>query len=426
MALSHLAADTCESPWVHFGPDVASYDMQRHRALPGLAMCWAVALACDTAPRSDFAWNGSVSEANGHPVTTNPPIPALPAGTIRATALWRAPAHDVAEWAEPSKVVHGAGRYFVIDRRSTRVHIVGSDGQLVKSFGKQGPGPGEIMVAGDIGFVGDHVVVRDMGKHTIEVYSPDGAFVKSIPLGRVGFGFTTIDPDGIIAAQLAGGGQSWIRVGLDGATTPIPVPATAAVQGATPCARVATFGDRIAQLDCAVPVVMVSDQSGAIERTIMIRRDTVFATDAQLQTVRENLQRDMAANSLPASLAQGLLESTLRNARIVKPWRAVRRDRVTGVIALWEQAPADVGGGNATLHLLSPDGVYLDAIAFDDEWRDFTIDDSRIAALAVNDSTGVPELVVHSVVVPEGVLDAAAAAAGERKQSRAAVAPRDD
>src|SRR5687768_7007975 len=110
--------------------------MQRHHALPGLAMCWAVALACDSAARSDFAWNGSVSEANGHPVTTNPPTPALPPGTIRATALWRAPADDVADWAEPSKVVHGAGRYFVIDRRSTRVHIVGSDGQLVKSFGK--------------------------------------------------------------------------------------------------------------------------------------------------------------------------------------------------------------------------------------------------------------------------------------------------
>ena len=41
-----------------------------------------------------------------------------------------------------------------------------------------------------------------------------------------------------------------------------------------------------------------------------------------------------------------------------------------------------MGGGNATLHLLSPDGVYLNAVAFDDEWRDFTINDSRVAALA--------------------------------------------
>ena len=396
------------------------------RSLTVLALCLATTLACSADETSDFAWEGSVTEADGRSTTSNPPTPALPAGTIRATLLWRAPADDVAEWAEPSRVVEGAGNYYVVDRRATRVHIVAADGKLVRSFGKQGPGPGEIAVAGDIGFVGNHVVVRDMGKHTIELYAPDGAFVKSIPLGRVGFGFTTIDPDGIIAAQLASGGQSWIRVGLDGATRPLPVPAAAAAHGATPCVRVATFGDRVAQLDCAVPVVTVSNQAGAIERVIAIRRDTILATDAQLQTVRENLQRDMAANSLPASLAQGLLESTLRNARIVKPWRAVRRDRVTGVIALWEQAPADIGGGNATLHLLSPDGVYLDAIVFDDEWRDFTISDSRVAALAVNDSTGVPQLALHSVVMPEGVLKSAAAAAGRGKRSPSTAAPPND
>jgi hypothetical protein len=299
---------------------------------------------------------------------------------------------------------------YLVDRRSTRIHIVGSDGRVVKSFGKQGPGPGEIMVAGDIGFVAEHVVVRDMGKHTIEVYTPDGTFVKSIPLGRVGFGFTTIEPDGIIAAQLAGAGQSWIRVGLDAATTPLAVPAATAVPGERPCARVASFGDRIAQLDCALPVLTVSNQAGEIERVVVIRRDPILATDAQLQKVREDLQRDMAADNLPASLAQGLLESTVREARVLKSWRAARQDRATGMIALWEQTPANVGGGNARVHLLSPDGVYLDAIAFDDQWVDFTIHDSRIAALAVNDSTGVPRLTTYSIALPEGALESAARA----------------
>jgi hypothetical protein len=329
-------------------------------------------------------------------------------------ALWRAPTADIADWAEPSRLAEGAGQYYVVDRRSTRVHIVGADGKFVKSFGKRGPGPGEIALAGDIGFVGQHVVVRDMGKHTIEVYTPDGAFVKSIPLGRVGFGFATIDPDGMIVARLASDGQVWMRVGLDGATKPLPVPASAPDGGKRPCGRVATIRNRVAQLDCAVPVLTVSNGDGVIERVIRIGRDSIFATEAQIQAVREKLQRDMASDNLPASLAQSLLESTTRDARVVKPWRAMRHDRVTGIIALWEQAPADMGGGDARLHLLSPEGVFLSTIDFDDQWLDFTINDSRVAALAVNDSTGLPELALHSIALPPGTLESAAAQAAVR------------
>ena len=383
---------------------------------PVLALCVCAAFACSADSGSDFVWAGTVVETDGARTTTNPPTPALRPGTIQATSLWSAPTFDVVEWAEPSRVVEGAGSYYVVDRRSTRIHIVGSDGHLVKSFGKRGPGPGEIMVAGDIGFVGDQVVIRDMGKHTIEVYSPDGAFVKSIPLGRVGFGFATLDPDAVIAAHLSGNGQSWIRVALDGTTTPLAVPPSRSAAGTRTCARVATFGDRIAQLDCAVPVLTVSTGAGELEQVIVIDRDSSFATDAQLKMVREKLERDMAAENLPASLAKQLLESTVENARVIRPWRAARQDRVTGTIALWEQMPADLGGGDARVHLLSRDGVYLDAIAFDDQWIDFTINDSRIAALAVNDSTGIPRLTMHRITVPTGVLESASAAVARTKR----------
>ena len=386
------------------------------RCPTSLVVCLCAVLACSPDSASDFAWEGAVTDANGARTTTNPPTPALRPGTIQVTALWAAPTFDIVDWAEPSRVVEGAGSYYIVDRRSTRIHIVGSDGHLVTSFGKRGPGPGEIMVAGDVGFVGDHVVVRDMGKHTIEVYTPDGTFVKSIPLGRVGFGFATLDPDGVIAARLAGDGQSWIRVGLDGTTAPLAVPPGASAGGTRACARVATFGDRVAQLDCAVPVLTVSTAAGAVEQVIRIGRDSSFATDAQLQTVREKLQRDMAAENLPASLASQLLESTMENARVIKPWRAARQDRVTGMIALWEQLPADLGGGDARVHLLSRDGVYLDALVFDDQWVDFTISDSRIAALAVNDSTGIPQLTVHRITVPQGVFESAAAAVIGKKR----------
>ena len=383
---------------------------------PALILCLFAALACSTDSGTDFAWTGTVVDARGARTTTNPQTPALHSGTIQVTQLWSAPTFDVVDWAEPSRVVQGAGSYYVADRRSTRIHIVGSDGHVVKSFGKRGPGPGEIMVAGDVGFVGEHVVVRDMGKHTIEVYTPDGGFVNSIPLGRVGFGFATLDPDGVIAARLAGDGQSWIRIGLDGTTAPFPIPAGTSARGTRACARVATFGDRVAQLDCAVPVLTVSSATGEIQQVIVIDRDSSLATDAQLQSVREKLQRDMASENLPASLARELLESTMETARVVKPWRGARQDRETGMIALWEQLPADLGGGDARVHLLSADGVYLDVIAFEDQWLDFTIDDSRIAALAVNDSTGIPQLTVHRITVPGGVLESAAAAVAGKKR----------
>jgi hypothetical protein len=348
-------------------------------------------------------------------MVVNPSQPALTEGRLSIDSLWSAPSGDPADWAGPTRIAAAADRYFVLDRQSYKIHFVTDSGTWLRSFGKRGPGPGELQSPSDIGIVGANVVVRDLGKLAVHLFTLDGEFVRTIPLGRVGFGFVALPSDGFLVAQLAGSSQSWTRVSLDGTSSPAALPAAAANSTDTsPCLRTAAAGTEIVQLDCAVPLLTFSDSGGRVTRRVRIARDSTLATEDQLRAMRERLERDMARAPVPAGEAKGLLDGLLADARVVGLLRGVRQDSTTGVVAVWEQIPTDLGGGDAVLHFLSKDGVYLARHTFSHAWVDFTMLGSRVVALATDPSTGLVRTIAYRVTWPSGVLDEAARLADER------------
>jgi len=140
----------------------------------------------------------------------------------------------------------------------------------------------------------------------------------------------------------------------------------------------------------------------------------MLATEVQLGLMRERLEKDMARASVPAGEAKGLLDGLLADARVVGLFRGVRQDSTTGIVAVWEQLPADLGGGDAVLHLLSKDGVYLARHTFPHAWVDFAMTGSRVVALATDPSTGLVRTIAYRVTWPSGVLDEAARVADDR------------
>jgi hypothetical protein len=79
-----------------------------------------------------------------------------------------------------------------------------------------------------------------------------------------------------------------------------------------------------------------------------------------------------------------------------------------------EQNPDEFGSGNATLHFLSPGGVYLAKADFPRSWRDFTLADGVVYALTRDPTTDLITLRAYRLNLPgtlltdtDEVLDAA-------------------
>jgi hypothetical protein len=75
------------------------------------------------------------------------------------------------------------GRFFVLDRMESRVHVFNAAGKLEKSFGKRGAGPGELSnLAMEILFTRGQLAVIDAMNQRISLFGTDGVFVTSRPL----------------------------------------------------------------------------------------------------------------------------------------------------------------------------------------------------------------------------------------------------
>jgi len=61
----------------------------------------------------------------------------------------------------------------------SRVQIITTHGEWVKTIGKQGKGPGEFNCPASV-FVGsnDHIFVSDASNNRVQVFSKDGAFIR--------------------------------------------------------------------------------------------------------------------------------------------------------------------------------------------------------------------------------------------------------
>lgn len=91
------------------------------------------------------------------------------------------------------------GNLYVLDGMSFRVVVISPAGDLVRTFGRQGQGPGEFQMPGGITVLEDGTVaVYDRAVRNFTFLEPDGTYIRSVP--------TSMLEDGISMGRLAAGG----------------------------------------------------------------------------------------------------------------------------------------------------------------------------------------------------------------------------
>lgn len=76
-----------------------------------------------------------------------------------------------------------AGNAYVLDDGNHRIQVFGPDGDYLRTIGRQGQGPGELGNAWGIAIAGsdDVVIVHDQGNHRLSQWDRDGAAIGSSP-----------------------------------------------------------------------------------------------------------------------------------------------------------------------------------------------------------------------------------------------------
>lgn len=76
----------------------------------------------------------------------------------------------------------GAGNLYVLDAGNQRVVVLDGRGRLLRTIGKQGGGPGELMVPSGLAVRADGtVIIADLGRSAFSVFNPDGSFRYNVP-----------------------------------------------------------------------------------------------------------------------------------------------------------------------------------------------------------------------------------------------------
>lgn len=99
--------------------------------------------------------------------------------------VYRLGGPDTDAWEAFSVVVHVAfdetGRLYVFDEDALGVAVVRPDGSLEREFGREGEGPGELILPTAFTVLRDGTaVVFDGGRQAFVLYRPDGSFDRQV------------------------------------------------------------------------------------------------------------------------------------------------------------------------------------------------------------------------------------------------------
>ena len=168
---------------------------------------------------------------------------ALPAG-LNAQEIINLPAED--RWLEPQfeqlyrvgslsgedweqfgnigKVAFdGAGQLYVLDSQARRIFVVGQGGELRRTLGGPGEGPGEFLDPHGLAVMRDgRMAIADMGHHAYHLFSADGAFDRRVRMSgsMILFLWDYLPDPGGEAVISAVGYRPWAISVLSGADLP--------------------------------------------------------------------------------------------------------------------------------------------------------------------------------------------------------------
>jgi hypothetical protein len=376
--------------------------------------------ACSEAPQ----WPGSVEQRDGIEVIHNPADPLLPESEALVSELWTV--HEPG-WVDPSRVHARSGTVIVVDPPANQIHIVSGSGRAQRSIGRPGGGPGEFLRLLDAFFDGDRIVVLDAGKGSVEYLDLEGNHLASLHIdGQPWGGFPLGDGTLLVKGEFLSDPTEetygdWVRIkeGEDpsafSALALEPLPEEQGVR----CSDLSQWAGGAARLRFTTPRIQVFDPAGDLILESRIDLPVEEVSDAERAAALSDLERRLTGRGLPPTFIQQNLIVQEERWSVKCRFGPLRYDSSGRLAAFLEQNPDEFGSGNATLHALTPDGIYLARSAFPTAWRDFTLDDGVIYALTRNPATDVVSLTAFQLDLPaSGLEDATRVLDGARRGER--------
>jgi len=140
-------------------------------------------------------------------------------------------------------------------------------------------------------------------------------------------------------------------------------------------------------------------------------------SDTERDFALAEMRSELATSGFPPEFQQQQLIVIEEEYLVKCRFGPLRVDPTSRLAAILEQNPDEFGSGNATLHLLSQDGVYLAKAVFPNPWRDFTLDDGVVYALTRDSTTDLITLRAYRIDLPDSVFTDAAEVLEEARRS---------
>jgi hypothetical protein len=154
--------------------------------------------------------------------------------------------------------------------------------------------------------------------------------------------------------------------------------------------------------------VQVLDTTGAAVREFGVVDQPAIARDDDIARAESVDRVNLLAMGVRPEFVAPSAALTASHLREKPRYRGVRADDST--VVAWEQEPAELGDGPASLHVFTAQGIYLSRIETTDRWIDFDLHGDRIVALAREPDAGLAYAVAYRLVIPEQVRAGARAA----------------
>jgi hypothetical protein len=170
-------------------------------------------------------WKGEITTENGVRVVRNPGDPLFGEFAFDLEENLRIGGDPTAEsyyfpkWA--SVRPDDKGNLYVADVGNARVQMYDPEGKFVRTIGRRGQGPGEYMTPLQVFFDGGNIYV--FGTQEIILFAPDAVFIKKINV-RTFLGWRSLGPRGSIIgitqpSPRDGWKQNLVQIDLEGMTT---------------------------------------------------------------------------------------------------------------------------------------------------------------------------------------------------------------
>jgi len=351
---------------------------------------------CDKGP-GNAAARATVTDSAGITIVSNPAPPAALEPAVDSVPVFTigggvgGPDYDLNEIRGSVRL--SDGRIVVADNLAGELRFFDSTGSFLQRGGRKGKGPGEFeQIMGVWALRGDTLAVYDISTRRISLFSPAGAFVRQVDLGKAGFvapmailddgtivgsGFSfnpdslpakgsrrrnvlpvlLIAPDGASTDTMAtvdGMEMYTIEASFGGRSFPTPLQVQFGLN-----TTLAGRGDQVFVGDNAHPEIRVYAQDGSLKKIIRSTHVPVPVTEADRKAQEESNLERWAANpfrGMPKEMMDQV-EGWIREAIYAERFPAYETFFLDRIGNLWVQEYAP--GKPQQFQVYNPSGEFM-------------------------------------------------------------------